>query len=86
MRKNLNPTARRAAIFAVIVSGGVPQSNFFRRKITLRYAAMAAFQTLLGLGTKHKSTTYKEMRNSRTVPTRQAQADPNLLWLAETTG
>ena len=33
-----------------------------------RKQPMAAFQTLLGLGTKNKSTTYKEMRSRRTVP------------------
>jgi hypothetical protein len=38
-RKNLNHTERRAAIFAITGVGGVPQSNFSRRKITLRYAA-----------------------------------------------
>ena len=39
-RKNLNDTARRAGILAVTVVPGVPQSNFSRRKITLRYAAL----------------------------------------------
>ena len=51
-----------------------------------RKQPMAAFQTLLGLGTKHKSTTYKEMRTRRTVPSRPAKTDPNILGLAETTG
>ena len=46
----------------------------------------AAFQTLLGLGTKHKSTTYKEMRTRRVVPSHPAKTDHNILWLAETTG
>jgi transposase-like protein len=31
----------------------------------------AAFQTLRGLGTGHKSTTYEEMRSRRTFPSRQ---------------
>jgi hypothetical protein len=51
-----------------------------------RKQPMAAFQTLLGLGTKHKSTTYKEMRTRRTVPSHPAKTDHNILWLAETTG
>jgi transposase-like protein len=51
-----------------------------------RKQPMAAFQTLLGLGTKHKSTTYKEIRSRWPFPNRQARADPNLLGLAETTG
>jgi transposase-like protein len=51
-----------------------------------RKQPMAAFQTLLGLGTRHKSTTYKEMRSRRTFPSRQAKTDPNILGLAETTG
>jgi len=51
-----------------------------------RKQPMAAFQTLLGLRTGHKSTTYKEMRGRRSVPIRQAKADPNILGLAETTG
>jgi hypothetical protein len=51
-----------------------------------RKQAMAAFQTLLGLRTGHNSMTYKEMRSRRTFPSRQAKADPNILWLAETTG
>ena len=51
-----------------------------------RKQPMAAFQTLLGLGTGHKSTTYKEMRGRRSFPIRQAKTDPNILGLAETTG
>ena len=51
-----------------------------------RSQPMAAFQTLLGLGTGHKSTPYKEMLSKRTFPRRQAKADPNILGLAETTG
>lgn len=46
----------------------------------------AAFPTLLGLGTGQKSTTYQEMRSRRTLPIRPAQANPNILELAETTG
>ena len=51
-----------------------------------RKQPMAAFQTLLGLGSGHKSSTYKEMRGRRSFPIRQAKADPNILWHAETTG
>jgi hypothetical protein len=51
-----------------------------------RKQPMAAFQTLLGLGTKHKSTTYKEMQSTGTFPSRQAKATPNMLSLAEATG
>jgi len=50
-----------------------------------RKQPMAAFQTLLGLGTGHKSTTYKEMRSRRSFQIRQAKTDPNILGLAETT-
>ena len=35
-----------------------------------------AFLILFGLGTGCKSTTYKEMRDRRTYPIRQAKADP----------
>jgi len=51
-----------------------------------RKQPMAAFQTLLGLGTKHKSTPYKEMRTRRAVPCHPAKTHHNILWLAETTG
>jgi hypothetical protein len=51
-----------------------------------RNKPMAAFRTLLGLGTGHKSTAYNEMRSRRTFPSRQAKADHNILGLAETTG
>jgi hypothetical protein len=47
---------------------------------------MAAFHTLLGRGTGHKSTTYKEMRGRRSFLIRQAKTNPNRLGLAETTG
>ena len=39
MRNTLNNTARQTAMLAITVGRGVPQSNFSRRKITLRYAA-----------------------------------------------
>jgi hypothetical protein len=45
-----------------------------------------ASQTLLGLGTKHKSMTYKNMRCRWTFARHRATANPNILWLAETTG
>ena len=51
-----------------------------------RKQPMAAFQTLLGLGTGHKSATYKEMRGRRSFPIRQARTDNNILRFAETTG
>lgn len=51
-----------------------------------RKQPMAAFQTLLGLASGHKSMTYEELRGRRTFPIRQAKADPNILGLAETTG
>jgi transposase-like protein len=44
-----------------------------------RKQPMAAFQTLLGLGTKHKSPTYKETQGRRTFPSRQAKADPQYI-------
>jgi transposase-like protein len=51
-----------------------------------RKQPMAAFQTLLGLGSGHKSSTYRELRSRRSFPIRQAKADPNILGFAETTG
>ena len=51
-----------------------------------RKQPMAAFQTLLGLGTGHKPTTYKQMRSGRPFQAAQPRPDPNILWLAETTG
>ena len=51
-----------------------------------RKQPMAAFQTLLGLGTGHKSRTYQEMRTRRTAPSQPAKTDHNILGLAETTG
>jgi hypothetical protein len=41
-----------------------------------RKQPMAAFQTLLGLGTGHKSTTYKEMRSRWSVQSRQPRLTP----------
>ncbi len=51
-----------------------------------RKQPMAAFQTLLGLGSGDRSSTYKQMHSRRSVPIRKAKADPNILWFAETTG
>jgi hypothetical protein len=51
-----------------------------------RKQPMAAFQTLLGLGTGHKSTICKEMRSRQGFQIRQAKTAPNILGLAETTG
>ena len=39
---------------------------------------MAGFQTLLGCGTRHKSTSNKEMRTRQTVPSRPDQTHPNI--------
>lgn len=60
--------------------------NEFVFRHNRRKQPMAAFQTLLGLGAKRKSTTYKEMRSRRIVPRHQAKTDPNIMGLAETTG
>jgi len=60
--------------------------NEFVFRHNRRKQPMAAFQTLLGLGTKHKSTTYKEIRSRRSFPIRQAKTEPNILGYAETTG
>jgi hypothetical protein len=43
-----------------------------------RRLPMAAFQTLLGLGSAHKSTAYMQIRGAADLP--------KLLWSAETTG
>ena len=50
-----------------------------------RRQPMAAFQTLLGLGTGRKPTTYKQIRGGVDL-SNLPKADPNLLGLAETTG
>jgi hypothetical protein len=47
---------------------------------------MAAFQTLLGLGTGRKPTTYKQIRGAVDLSTRPMRPDPKLLRIAETTG
>jgi len=60
--------------------------NEFVFRHNRRKQPMAAFQTLLGLGTQHTSTTYKDMRSRRTVPRHPAKADHNIMGLAETTG
>jgi transposase-like protein len=43
-----------------------------------RKQPMAAFQTLLGLGTGQKPMTYKEKGSRRTLPSRQTKTDPNI--------
>jgi transposase-like protein len=50
-----------------------------------RKQPMAAFQTLLGLGTGRKPTTFKRIRGAADVSTRPTTADHKLLGLAETT-
>jgi hypothetical protein len=47
-----------------------------------RRLPMAAFLTLLGLGTGRKPTHYRQMRGAADL----SKANPNLLGLAETTG
>ena len=44
----------------------------------------AAFQTLLGLGTGRKPTTYKQIRCAVDLSTRPTRPDPKLLRIAET--
>jgi transposase-like protein len=51
-----------------------------------RKQPMAAFQTLLGLGTGHKSATYQDIYSGRTLSKRRSKADHKLLGVAETTG
>src|SRR2546425_3186150 len=51
-----------------------------------RRQPMAAFQTLLGLGTGRKPTTYKQIRGAVDLSTRPATPKPKLLRVAETTG
>jgi transposase-like protein len=51
-----------------------------------RKQPMAAFQTLLGLGSEHKSVTYKKIRSRQPLPSRQLKTHPNILGFAETTG
>jgi len=52
--------------------------NEFVFRHNRRKQPMAAFQTLLGLGTGQKPTTYKEMGSRRTLPSRQTKPDPNI--------
>jgi transposase-like protein len=51
-----------------------------------RKQPMAAFQTLLGLGTGHKSMTYEEMRRGRSSQSAELRQTPKILGSAETTG
>ena len=51
-----------------------------------RRQPMAAFQTLLGLGTGRKPTTYKQIRGAEDLATRPTTPDPKLLRVAETSG
>ena len=45
-----------------------------------------AFQTLLGFGSGRNPTHYKRIRGAADLSNRSPEPDPNLLWLAETTG
>src|SRR5712692_2115911 len=51
-----------------------------------RRQPMAAFQTLLGLGTGRQSTSYQQIRGASDLSNRHSRANPNLLRSAETTG
>jgi len=51
-----------------------------------RRQPMAAFQTLLGLGTGRKPTTYKQIRGAVDLSTRPTTPDPKVSRVAETTG
>jgi transposase-like protein len=51
-----------------------------------RRQPMAAFQTLLGLGTSHAPAAYKEIRGRRSLPKPPGEGCPNILGFAETTG
>jgi len=51
-----------------------------------RRQPMAAFQTLLGLGTGRKPTPYEQIRGAVDLSTRETTPDPKLLRVAETTG
>jgi transposase-like protein len=51
-----------------------------------RRQPMAAFQTLLGLSTGRKPTTYKQIRGAADLSSHLLKPEPHLLGLAETTG
>ena len=51
-----------------------------------RRPPLAAFQTLLGLSTERKPTTYKQIRGAADLPNHPLKPEPHLLGLAETTG
>jgi hypothetical protein len=51
-----------------------------------RRLPMAAFQTLLGLGTLHQPTPYEQIRRATDLVGRPHRVDHNLLGLPETTG
>jgi transposase-like protein len=51
-----------------------------------RRQPMAAFQTLLGLSTGRKPTTYKQIRGTADLSSHLLKPEPHLLGLAETTG
>jgi transposase-like protein len=51
-----------------------------------RRLPMAAFQTLLGLGTLHQPTPYEQIRGATDLVGRPRRVDHNLLGLPETTG
>jgi transposase-like protein len=51
-----------------------------------RRLPMAAFQTLLGLGSGRKPTGYKQIRGAADIPQCPQSVNPNLLGFAETTG
>jgi transposase-like protein len=51
-----------------------------------RRQPMAAFQTLLGLSTGRKPTTYKQIRGAADLSSHLPKPEPHLLGFAETTG
>jgi Transposase zinc-ribbon domain len=51
-----------------------------------RRQPMAAFQTLLGLGTGRTPIPYELIRGAKDIPKLSAEGDPNMWWFAETTG
>jgi hypothetical protein len=51
-----------------------------------RRQPMAAFQTLLGLGTGRKPTAYQQIRGGTDLQAVQPRPHPNILSRAETTG
>ncbi len=60
--------------------------NEFVFRHNRRWQPMAAFPTLLGLGTGRSATPYRRIRGARDLPNPRRGDDPNILGSAETTG